>query len=1153
MYTLKITGQQQLYKPANEGIREGEPVEVYGAVPFSNVLYSSDQCSIKITVYFKALNTDYVYINYLLPNGTQSSAEQSKRGVPYVNIQYQTPIDTSYSLSFTVFRALNSSKISVGSVRYDNYATISCIPFPDIDSLQITQSSSNQKLYSTSFYEFTGIFEMRGILYPLPSNHPFSCDTESSYLDCQIQQLLNPHQFQFTLFVQPTDDDTELYPTGDIVANITKNGITSNNVQVRFSSIFPPELNGNPSTNIKTSNIYPENDIVEGQILDATFRPRSFITVSNPSSILYYQHRHLFSSSLRSVPTTRSSKYYKIAGTKDNLVLYSSGSLSLSNNYTSCLTFNDGTQRLCLNPKNISFSNSIDVLPSLPGSGRVRTNDNQYVTFEIVDNEPPVLRYLKLFKLTPQSDYLTFRMKVTDNLSGVSYFSFNSDFTEVYESYRFLIYGNMTDGTYEITVPYTSITTIRIHDGANRISTYSTNQPQILDGDYPGYNYFYYPGFEPFSELFTISNITSFSIAPHNLIDVSDNETEILFLVGVKNPMLDFRPRIRIYFTQDKTVYKEFSGDWNKRREVYQISIMLPRNLVDGRLEYEFLNMKNSFSNFEFKSSVLVSVFGASADLRVTSKEGDVMEPMITKITSFSIPETNIIGWNLTIEDTRNGFLWGQLNVTSEYDLTPYSFNLTSANRISGDDLKGDYSFSIQVDSRLCRNQIFKISQIKLYDRGINLGNGDDIFGYQPFSLTKIIGTPQESQLSIQYNCNPVGGLNTTIPVITNVTLSKSIMNVGSSSVAERTTYLRFEIYHPSGISKRHLPLVYAQSYSIRDLLEFPSVRISDSLNATVAYFESKIVIPHGYGERYILLSIYGIVSNHLSLNGYNSYSLTDVLPNNNVMLTTTNSYDPFLESHSTLFYPVGGRITVFGKNFVCQGLLLQTDLAKPLTFTQMAIDDCSVPMIIFHNPNNLTSYNFKVRIQSNYSSSNELVINAKDPPVTHTNPEPTIPCEGEPPCSGHGQCIENTCKCDTDWMGADCNSKIVDGVEPGQNESEPSTNLTIDQYNSLISIIAIRELGHDRQEEIRYFNLIVSNTHLEGDSLKTEDAKESKSRIGVNVPNFRFFAVIDPNFQFLVDYKKESPERTCKKSGLTLAQLIGIIVGSIVAAALII
>eukprot|EP01132_Coremiostelium_polycephalum_P006822 gene6822-8461_t len=75
--------------------------------------------------------------------------------------------------------------------------------------------------------------------------------------------------------------------------------------------------------------------------------------------------------------------------------------------------------------------------------------------------------------------------------------------------------------------------------------------------------------------------------------------------------------------------------------------------------------------------------------------------------------------------------------------------------------------------------------------------------------------------------------------------------------------------------------------------------------------------------------------------------------------------------------------------------------------------------------------------------------------------------------------------------------------------------------------------------------NRLVSTSYLDGQSSPTY-SKSTNSRIGINIPFFNDKVLLDPNFQVLVD--QTSNRSRCKKSGLTVAQIAGIAVGSAMA-----
>eukprot|EP01132_Coremiostelium_polycephalum_P008568 gene8568-10539_t len=77
--------------------------------------------------------------------------------------------------------------------------------------------------------------------------------------------------------------------------------------------------------------------------------------------------------------------------------------------------------------------------------------------------------------------------------------------------------------------------------------------------------------------------------------------------------------------------------------------------------------------------------------------------------------------------------------------------------------------------------------------------------------------------------------------------------------------------------------------------------------------------------------------------------------------------------------------------------------------------------------------------------------------PTFSPTPTPTspIPCGiyGTPICSGHGTCVDNTCKCDEKWKGDDCSLEIKPTV-PKPDPEKPVTNTTTEEDRNTIAQI---------------------------------------------------------------------------------------------------
>eukprot|EP01132_Coremiostelium_polycephalum_P002215 gene2215-2730_t len=198
--------------------------------------------------------------------------------------------------------------------------------------------------------------------------------------------------------------------------------------------------------------------------------------------------------------------------------------------------------------------------------------------------------------------------------------------------------------------------------------------------------------------------------------------------------------------------------------------------------------------------------------------------------------------------------------------------------------------------------------------------------------------------------------------------------------------------------------------------------------------------------------------------------------------------------------------------------------------------------------------------------------------PSESQSPDPSL-CRGDPLCGGEnrGICGSNGCICKDPWYGFDCNSQVINTTKPDINNTKPDSGGNHDgelpnggkiNFSSLISMVMARELDHNENPIKTYpfglWNLHdqsnsthtlyqyntnitnVDNVLLDENGQVTTDPKESQSMIGIIIPPFNEYALLDPDFSYLVDSGKDNNERKCNDQGLSKAKIAGIIIASV-------
>eukprot|EP01132_Coremiostelium_polycephalum_P010079 gene10079-12356_t len=246
----------------------------------------------------------------------------------------------------------------------------------------------------------------------------------------------------------------------------------------------------------------------------------------------------------------------------------------------------------------------------------------------------------------------------------------------------------------------------------------------------------------------------------------------------------------------------------------------------------------------------------------------DLLPPMISEIKIFPnnyvdefVISNNVngtFGWDLTIEDSPNGFKSGIVQVTSDYDLEPYIFRLDPSSGTSpgGNIYKNTYPIRLSLNGTICRSQRFWISKVELSDTEDLISSNTDPKAINPlvsFNST-ILNT-----YSIQVTCSKVyngeGGPRPTLfsfePSTIDVTASKPWDRmVNFSIMAQDLNY---------GMSPReeHSPVVYIQSQGTQIISKKTFIYSRDTNGHThyVCYFE----IPYGFGNgQGLMVSVYG-------------------------------------------------------------------------------------------------------------------------------------------------------------------------------------------------------------------------------------------------------------------------------------------------------
>eukprot|EP01133_Synstelium_polycarpum_P003748 gene3748-4322_t len=532
-----------------------------------------------------------------------------------------------------------------------------------------------------------------------------------------------------------------------------------------------------------------------------------------------------------------------------------------------------------------------------------------------------------------------------------------------------------------------------------------------------------------------------------NDVDVTNQDGQNWLYVLWKGADVTLKPRLIILKPEDNTengqlMYRDFEqgsfeGYWNSTLKVFMIPFTLQKNLFEGPVDYLFATVPYT------TSGVLISRFGAKAQLNVISSYADRLPPMVKSVVAVPSPThtidintDNSIGWLIEIEDSVNGFDRGYVNITSNINPIPTRVELNQDTRVTGDIYLGRYHVGKDLP-KMGVSQTYTFS-IWLVDTSGNIGDSSDTTStIDP--MFNIYSTLSLAQLTIQVIYSLVV-VDDNPPYLTSMNLSKTLVDV-TSMQQDRTFLVEFTIKDDgSGVLVENAPFVYVSSY-LWNILRFPSYKIHDSAQhifqgvtvATEVTFRSEITLPYGFGSSSPLaatpvdkayISVYGIYDNTLTINGYCVAEMP--LPTQST-IDLQRSYDPILERHSKI-YAQGGELTIYGRAFPDAFSLLLSDTTP--TDNKLIINGPypfqSGTIFVFNLPpfNPLTMmFNLTLTLNRLLASNTITIVPSPNPPIPPTTP---LFC-GSTCNSPHGYCSSGSCVCLDGYTGVNCTTPPFD------------------------------------------------------------------------------------------------------------------------------
>ncbi|KYQ92870.1 hypothetical protein DLAC_05458 [Tieghemostelium lacteum] len=566
--------------------------------------------------------------------------------------------------------------------------------------------------------------------------------------------------------------------------------------------------------------------------------------------------------------------------------------------------------------------------------------------------------------------------------------------------------------------------------------------------------------FNPLYSMITIPKITGVSFQTSNLnLDQSLQNT--LYL-KVSNGSPHFLPTLIItpsYQLVDVNVFLTFNSTYNQAQSQYEFSITFPPNL-SSTLNYGIV-MPTSI----ILSQQLVAQYGNSAKMQVTASRIDQMPPMVKVLVPFQFinSTTCYVGLNITIDDMVNGFMNGEILLTSQKNRIGLFKNFNQSDLIGGDITSGTYEVLFYIDIDECTQQTFTIAYMKLTDRGGHFSSTQSK-GYLDSTLIDPLMFIDVSLTTFTL-VNPSIADNS-LPVFNGFTPSSwpSQLNVALIS----RFILEFRCTDNFGLSRTYLPKVYLTQIGYETLV-FDSYIYQETTRGDFIYHVN-ITIPEGFGfNSPIYVSVYGIYDTNLNLFGVQS---SNIAAN---PIQTIYSPTPLLEKASKITNS-GGQLTLYGQKFTYFEPIPKVLCSYIDQLANLEIQYLSDSILIVNVKATISPYTIQLSYLNGTVQSNNLTVT----PVYV--PPPTVPivCKGSPQCGGptNGECTSNGCVCIPPWIGLDCSSQQIPVPLPTVDPTAPSTEGEYElpgsggettTLRSLVSIVALKELTFKNEPVATY------------------------------------------------------------------------------------
>eukprot|EP01133_Synstelium_polycarpum_P014577 gene14577-17234_t len=504
----------------------------------------------------------------------------------------------------------------------------------------------------------------------------------------------------------------------------------------------------------------------------------------------------------------------------------------------------------------------------------------------------------------------------------------------------------------------------------------------------------------------TLDDFTFFSFAM-NTLNVTDKPASNVLYFNITNADRSIRPKLYLPQTFngfDPTSAVEvsassdmFQGRWSDSLQLFVIEFTVKKNLFEGPLQY--ILMAPIFTN----CAEFISVFGNPARLNLISQYADLLPPLLVEVTAFpgtsvQRDEIELIGWDVTVEDLRNGLDYGYIEVMSDYDPEPTRVYLDDSTRISGDIYTGTYSVRFTPPSTSQTQSYSMYAYLKdtagHYSQREEKRSMDPLFKLSPDQI-------EQTTIIVNYpDTNDV-----TAPVLTFFNVSAKEIDVGADPHLRTVTFTYGVEDDQVGVFDKNLPYVYI--YGFRSYSGCKSTIVSctasqylDFAINTSCTYQCTIEIAYGFGHLDTLaIAIHGIYDNNLNTIGYTASDLEKA----GFQATITRSFT----------INIGNIIHVKG-----------VDLAY---FTSVAV--------VLNIPAKLKEFNgFQVKFKVGDKESTSIL------KVEYTIDIEVDVCPGSPLniCNSKGTCFEGVCSCFEGFLAPDWTTQI---------------NCTLQEYSTMTNV----------------------------------------------------------------------------------------------------